>query len=228
MPLSSFQRPQLIRDEVYAFLRREIFLGHLQPETPLREQELSARLQVSRTPVREALTQLLQEGLLEPSQHNARGLQIKRYSRKEALDTYNVRAILEGMSARLAAQADPSAAKVRRLHVALQTLLARDRSDAADHAENIENDLHLHALIAELSGNEALMDSTTRLGNRLLSLRTITRLEISSSLSQDQHQAIVEAIFAQQAEQAEQAMHRHIYTFRDIIAERLKAEGSNE
>lgn len=224
MPISSFQRPQLIRDEVYAFLRREIFLGHLQPETPLREQELSARLEVSRTPVREALTQLLQEGLLEPSQHNARGLQIKRYSRKEALDTYDVRMILEGMSARLAAQADPADAEVQKLHAALQNLLTRDADTSADHAEHIENDLHLHALVAQLSGNDALMDTATRLGNRLLSLRTITRLEISSSLSKDQHKDIVEAILAQNPQEAEQAMRNHIHTFRDIIAERLEDE----
>lgn len=220
MTASNFQRPQLIRDEVYAFLRREIFLGHLEPETPLREQELSERLQVSRTPVREALNQLLQEGLLAPSQHNARGLQIKRYSRKEALDIYDVRALLEGMSANLAARATLSNAQLTTFQQRLWKLL--DKGDSADAAIFIEDDLALHTVIAELSGNHALLDSITRLGNRLLSLRAMTRIEISSQLSQDQHQQIVEAIVARDPEKAETAMREHIHTFKNILANNLK------
>ncbi|HZJ09504.1 MAG TPA: GntR family transcriptional regulator, partial [Trueperaceae bacterium] len=64
VPPPQFQRPRTVAEDVYRFLRRELLSGSYPGGSWLREQELAKSLNVSRTPVREAIRQLAQEGLL--------------------------------------------------------------------------------------------------------------------------------------------------------------------
>jgi DNA-binding GntR family transcriptional regulator len=100
--VAKFARPQTISHEVYEHLRNEMLTGSLQPGHWLREQEIAETLAISRTPVREAVRRLGQEGLLEISPN--RGVRVRELTPKEAVDTYEVRALLESRAARLAAQ----------------------------------------------------------------------------------------------------------------------------
>ena len=63
----NFERPQLIRDEIYQLLRHQILSGGIQPGARIAEIELCERFGVSRTPIREAIQRLVQEGMLEAS-----------------------------------------------------------------------------------------------------------------------------------------------------------------
>ncbi|MCC6309838.1 MAG: GntR family transcriptional regulator, partial [Trueperaceae bacterium] len=94
--VAAFQRPQTVAAGVYLHLRHELLSGTLAPGTWLREQELAEALKVSRTPVREAVRQLAQEGLvvMEPN----RGVRVPNLSLAEAVHTYAVREPLEAMA----------------------------------------------------------------------------------------------------------------------------------
>jgi len=102
-----FTRPTLIRESVYDHLRDAILNGEFQPAERLGEVELTERLGVSRTPIREAIGRLTQDGLLESTP--GRGVRIRVVSAHEAQSAYVVRETLDGLAAALAATAHTDA-----------------------------------------------------------------------------------------------------------------------
>lgn len=91
-----------LRQSVVGALRRSIVLGRLTPGARLIERELIGMMGVSRTVVREALRQLEAEGLIDVVAN--KGAIVRKLSRAEAEDVYSIRAVLEGLAARLFAQ----------------------------------------------------------------------------------------------------------------------------
>ena len=97
-----FARPQLVRNEVYEHLKLEILSGILEPNSKLAEIPLSERLGVSRTPVREAVQRLAQDGLVLIEAN--KGAKVRGINAQEIEEIYAVREVLDGLSAKLAAQ----------------------------------------------------------------------------------------------------------------------------
>jgi DNA-binding GntR family transcriptional regulator len=91
-----------LHGQVIAQLRQAILSGHLKPGRRLVEERLAEELGVSRNPVREAIRALASEGLVEVTAH--RGASVLRMTDQEARETIEIRAILEGHNARLAAR----------------------------------------------------------------------------------------------------------------------------
>jgi DNA-binding GntR family transcriptional regulator len=91
-----------IQDLVFTTLRDEILSGELEPGERLNTSQLSERLGVSRTPIREALNRLTSIGLVENIPH--RGAFVRKLSIEEIIEIYYIRAALEGIAARLAAR----------------------------------------------------------------------------------------------------------------------------
>jgi DNA-binding GntR family transcriptional regulator len=101
--ISATPQSESLRGEfVYAHLRNEIRSGALMPGSRMRETEIAERLQVSRTPVREALKRLQSEGLVTFSQ--PRGMTVTELSAAQVLELYAMREILEGAAARFASE----------------------------------------------------------------------------------------------------------------------------
>ena len=94
------QRP--LRELVYLELKRKILTGEITADTRLMEINLSERMNVSRTPIRDAIRQLAKDGLvtIEPR----RGAYVSKISIKDMVDVFEVREDLEGLAAYLAAQ----------------------------------------------------------------------------------------------------------------------------
>jgi len=89
-----------IQDIVFTTLRDEILSGDLKPGERLNTSQLSQRLGVSRTPIREALNRLTSVGLVDNIPH--RGAFVRKLSIEEIIEIYYIRAALEGIAARLA------------------------------------------------------------------------------------------------------------------------------
>ena len=218
----AFQRPQTVAEEVYRHLRRELLTGTLEPGQWLREQELAESLQVSRTPVREAVRQLAQEGLLVIEAN--RGVRVRGLSLAEAIATYEVREQLESMAARLAAtNVDDDARQELQLHLANMTAVAAD-----DFPEHIRTDEEFHGMVARLSGNPVLEEIVQRLGERVMRVKILTRDVNTSALARAQHAGIVAAITAGDSDSAAKAMREHIRTNLEIVAQRLGEQHSAE
>jgi DNA-binding GntR family transcriptional regulator len=214
-PMDRLSTPSTISQQVYERLRREVLTGSLGPGRWLRELELAGTLGVSRTPVREAVRRLAQEGLLELSPN--RGVRVRSITLEEMVDVYRVRELVESAAAAAAAR-HRTHDDVARLHDLLAAIAAIPAEDAALH---IETDDAFHESIALAARSAALLDVVRLLNRRVTRVKILTRDTNASAGTREQHRAIVDAIAAGDAAEAEAAMRRHIATYRDLLAQRL-------
>nr|WP_157449025.1 GntR family transcriptional regulator [Deinococcus peraridilitoris] len=204
-----FERPTLVRDEVYQHLRSAILQGEFSPGEKLGEAELVARLGVSRTPIREAVQRLVQEGLLEASAN--RGVWVRQIGAREARDTYAVRETLDGLAAELAAL-EHREDDAQRLREALELL-----DDAGgDYREQTRLDLAFHREVVRASHNVALADLARSLEQRVALIKHLTRTYNAHPQTSQQHHAILNAVLARDAAGAQAAARLHVRTFAEL------------
>jgi DNA-binding GntR family transcriptional regulator len=188
-----------------ARLAAEIAEGRIAAGARLTEAALAARFAVSRGPVREALRHLAAEGLV--LHHRHRGAEVRRMSRAEVAALYEVREMMEGLAARLAAARLGDPAARARLAAAFRALEAAAAGGADYAAANVA----FHALVVELAGNAPLSATLARL--RLPALRTQFRLlEAQDAVAESQaaHLGIAAALRAGDGIAAEAAMRAHV------------------
>ncbi len=214
--VAPLRRRRLVDDAAQA-LRDAILSGRLPAGTRLRQEDLAAKLAISRTPIREALGRLQQEGLLEilPSQ----GVRVVALELEEAAELYDVREVLDGLAARLAARhADPAA--LRRLGATLSRMHQCVRRRDAN--QWFPAHVAFHDEIFRASGNRRLqtLESVVRLSIRHfhpLLLKTRHRLADAYA----EHRAIYEAIATHDAHDAERLARAHIANAKEIVLKQM-------
>jgi DNA-binding GntR family transcriptional regulator len=193
-------------DQVYVAVRERILSGDLPRGCRLRQEELATELGVSRTPLREALRRLASEGLVE-FQPN-RGAAVSPHDVADQWHAWAARVALEPGAARLAAQVrDPEAARRLRELVAVQ----RARVDRNVDAYAANRDFHL-ALVAA-SGNAHLsrfaeMLWVPRIARRIYDMQAVDPGLVLAWA--DDHERIVDAVAAGDADLAERLTREHI------------------
>lgn len=213
--MSKVARPPTVAGEVHRRLRQQLLLGAWPPGTRLREAELAEAYGVSRTPVREAVRRLLQEGLLES--RATQGVRVRQPDVHDALDAYAVRETLEGMAARLAAERASDAERT-----ALLALLDEVEASAQrDEAAQVEADLAFHRRVAELSANASLIRALETLAGHVTPLKVHTRDQNAATATRRQHRAVAEAIARGDGPAADAAMREHVAWFARLLAERF-------
>ncbi|HLI15318.1 MAG TPA: GntR family transcriptional regulator [Acidimicrobiales bacterium] len=198
---------------VYAQLRNDIVTGKRPPGTPLVESALARHFGVSRTPVREALLQLRQDGLVERS---GRAHVVRQRSPEEILEIYEMRILLEGAAARGAARrrTDLDLSRLRRAHADMAALSEQQADDrvAANRA--------FHKLIWAASHNRTLVDLLERIEMQLLRYpETTLGYPGRWPAVLAEHEALIEAIARQREEEAGELAARHMAAARDIRLE---------
>lgn len=136
------------REEARDVLREMILSGEIPPETHLEEVKLSGQIGVSRTPVREALVALQQEGLVTSRPH--RGFVVVRANQAFVRDSYPVMGALEALAMQLAGPALEA-------NVAALRALNRRLAEAKSKARQYELDRAFHALLTQDCGNARLL-----------------------------------------------------------------------
>lgn len=209
-PLPSSQSDRAV------FLLRELLLqGAFPAGERLTELSLVPRLGVSRTPVRHALTRLAQEGLLE--ELTGGGFRVRAFTVDEIWNAIELRGILEGAAARLAAErlTQPAAlATLKALVSGMTDTLPRTLSDFADYVRL--ND-RFHREIWRLSGNSALVANIEQIvrlpfaapGALVFGDAELAEAQRVAALAQSQHQAITDAIERRQGARAEAIAREH-------------------
>ncbi|MDN3565157.1 GntR family transcriptional regulator [Paeniroseomonas aquatica] len=159
--LTTPARAPLSRQALQA-LREAILAGRLAPGERLIEERLSADLGMSRVPIREAIKQLVAEGLAVPAE-GARGAQVAELTPEFAAELIEVRAVLEGLNARLAARRRDAGMIAR-----IRALLARGAAlpAGAPPAELAALNAAFHELLADAGANRALQELTRPLRER--------------------------------------------------------------
>jgi DNA-binding GntR family transcriptional regulator len=197
-----------LRDQAYAMLRQAIADADIyasREEIRLDERALSESLGVSRTPVREAMTLLEQEGFLRMVPR--RGIYIVRKSKREIVKMIQMWAALESMAARLATlhASDEEIARLRHMFDQF-----RDSTPAEHIAEYSDANIAFHQAIVELSKSQIILDT---IKNIFIHVRAIRRMTISqsdrASRSIADHLGIIEALEQRDTELAERLVRDH-------------------
>ena len=210
---------------VYLRLRDAIVSGTLAPDMRLCEQRLAADLGVSRTPVREALAMLDAEELVV-SESN-RGTIVRRIGPEEVQETYEVRAVVEGYAARLAAGCITRVllAELRALDEQMR-LVVNGQGDPVDEQARALGELNaeFHQAVAAAAGNRVLARTVASLLNTPLYARAYyAYADPSKRASVMDHGRMIELLAAGDAHACEQFWRDHLYRGRDYMIEHLKA-----
>ena len=195
-------------------IRRGILTGRFLPGTRVKERSLAIELGVSRTPVREAMRLLANEGLI--SLRQGRSPIVKGMSVREALDETAVLLALEDLAVTWACRKArvPDTARLDRTHKAIAGQFTR-----LDPVSLFELDMQFHLSIAEAAGNASLFGTYKTYLERLWRVRFLSaRNEANRDRVVSQHQAILDAISARDEGAALAAVRAHLRTMPEDIA----------
>jgi DNA-binding GntR family transcriptional regulator len=193
-------------DEVYFQLRKWIISGEFRPNERLVEVDLAERLGVSRTPIRESMQRLAAGGLVI---NRRRGWVVREHTVDEIRDAYEVRAGLEGIAARLAAER-VTPIQMRRI----EHLYARTRAAAigtTSRHELVEANEEFHSAVYEAAGNTRLSETIARNHDLFFNYNVgmlYTDEEAKEAI--EGHAAIVEALKARDGDAADATCRKHL------------------
>jgi DNA-binding GntR family transcriptional regulator len=208
-----------LRHDAYEALRGAILLGRLRPGERVVEAEIARQMGISRGPIREALRQLEQDGLVEYQPR--RGVIVTALTRDRVLDAYTVRAELEGFAARLAAQwIGPADLE----HLAELLKVMQQHARAHDAEALLQADVAFHKCICTLAGNRVLLRLWTSVGPHAWTLFSVAQLRgYTLEALAERHRPIIEALRTGAPAQAERAATEHILEIARNIVEHLDA-----
>ncbi|WP_086995520.1 GntR family transcriptional regulator [Rhizobium sullae] len=200
-----------LRETTYLQLKELILNGQLRPSERLSESTLAKRFGVSRTPLREALMKLEEEGLIV-GQRNI-GYTVTDLDITKFCDLLVVREALDVCAARLACATatDGDLDRIRGVVRQMEELRESGDEKPADAARNLDLGLYIHRVIAESTRNEALVRVTEQVYQQLRLALWLEVLWVDLEHTDlDEHRAIADAICARDPEAADAAARAHV------------------
>lgn len=195
-----------VSERVYEEIKELIITGRARPGQRLAERDLAREMQVSRTPVREALMQLEREKLVSTSKF--KGVTVAKMDYGEARELFQVRMILEALAAREAA-IRRSREDLDKLRHCLEDVKRFRREGRL--ADVVKHNAVFHLGIASCSGNGWLLDLLTQLQDQISLLRVTSLLKPYRPLeNEEEHELIYMAIEKGYPDVAEVMMKQHI------------------
>ena len=207
------QKP--LKDLVYLELKHKILTGEIVSQTRLMEIDLSEKMNVSRTPIREAIKRLADDGLVKVEPR--RGAYVANISIKDMLDVFEVREDMEGFAAKLAAEriTDEEKTELSRIAAAYDEALSNGNKETI-----IELDEEFHNFIVACSGNETLSELVKYVQELSLRFRYLYYNDFSLYESTaEQHNRIMEAINNGRSEEARYEADAHVKALKEFVFE---------
>jgi DNA-binding GntR family transcriptional regulator len=220
-------------DRIYDILWDKIGTGEIQPGHRLKDIEWAEKLQVSRTPVREAMRKMQHEGILLPL--NSGGYQVRKLNDSDIIDLYRCRAALEAVAAEDAAENAKSS------DVALLNKIIGDCDEAIEKNDlrtAFELNSRFHAAVLDLSSNLYVRQTCDSLRRMILFYRSSvlrqsqaneTASEVYVSrlrIKQLHHRQIADAIAARDGQLAFRLMQNHVRETAEDLLPRAQGGGS--
>jgi DNA-binding GntR family transcriptional regulator len=204
---SSLTTRESLVEQAYSVLRRRILDNVYAPGHQALERPLAEELGISRTPVREALIRLANEGLVEVIPRH--GMRVLPVSPSDMVEIYCVLAALEAAAGELIARRHPTAAQLAPLTDATQQMIKALKVSNLDAWAAADKRFH-HGLL-ELAGNNTLMETAMALNDRMHRARMFTlRLRPTPLKSAQEHMAMLDRIGAGDARGAGEACRAHL------------------
>jgi DNA-binding GntR family transcriptional regulator len=209
-----------LADEVYDQLIAAIMEGRIGAEDTLVQEKLAAEMQISRTPVREALMRLEQEGVLEVSRRGS--FRLYRMDDQEVKELYQSRAAVEGQCARiLAVRGDPADIKELRRVVEREERITETTARAYFEANRT-----IHRAFVERAQNRFLLEMFDMIWGKAMAFHlfaTIEKVDLAQSLGA--HMALVDVIERGDKTEALESFTDHIANGFALQMEALRADG---
>ena len=197
---------ELLNQKVYRVLKESIVKGFLEPGTKLLENRIAEEMQVSRTPVREAMQKLVAEGFVKTTPNQT--MAVTEVSPEDVKEVLQIRGVLEGLAARIAAK------KINRREIdELENVVAQMSLYVSK--ENLSSycrvDDEFHDLILNICGNKWIIQIRDNLGSFIYRFR-IKSLSVPGRLkcSLKEHQAIMEALKKRDSVEADRLSQVHM------------------
>ena len=200
--------PPSLRVVAYEAMKERILAGGLLPGEVLSASEWAAALGISRTPVREAIQMLAQEGLVEV--FPKRSTFVARLSVRDVRESFEIRQAIEGFAARLAAK------RRTEEHVAAMRAALTVLGD-----DSYGSGVDFHTLLVQASDNTYLEQAFASAEGRIELASRMASTVTSRHDSDSTHEAILAAIEAGDGDEAEAAMRRHLTEHSDHLIRQL-------
>lgn len=205
--------PVRVGTSVHEFLREKILIGELAPGSRLAAPSLAKQLGVSRSPVRDAVLQLVREGLAVEVFN--RGAVVHLPSRSALVSLYHAREALEGMAARLAAGAI-SDTVIDELSAVLDE---HDSIDVDDFQRHIDLDSRFHRMIRDTAVSPVLAKMLEEIQGQVIVAMRSTNLSGGVHRATADHRVILDALRRRDPDAAEAAARKHISRLGRILEE---------
>ncbi|SFE53585.1 GntR family transcriptional regulator [Alteribacillus iranensis] len=194
----------------YEKLKADISAGKYKPGDHLLLKQLSEDLQVSRTPIRDALIRLQEEGLVEAKPH--RGMYVRKLKEKDISNYYQTRAVLEGLGAKLAAEnIKQEETQVLEDFINRMEKVLIHREDQGDEAI-IKLNNSLHDYIFKIADNEVLDRLRRTLASPIALIRATSWIDSERKYEVfKEHEKLIIEIIAKNPERAKEAAENHIH-----------------
>lgn len=219
MPLSpsSLQRNKYLQEQTYQVLKTAILSGELAPGQRLVETQLAKKLQVSRTPIREAIGLLQHENLATIDSNNV--VRVATISIEDAVQLYDCRIALEQLSVMAACQnATQAQLKELLLMVEQAEKLVNSKPSPLTSFRLLDLDYRFHRLLVQSSGNSWLVDLLDQVFDKMQLLRIQTTKNNLNVLEiRTEHRRIYEPVQQRNPEAAVQAIKEHLIASKERV-----------
>jgi len=197
---------KLLRDRIYQLLKKYIIEGELQEGAKITEAEISKQIGVSKTPVREAISRLVIEGLI--TLHPNKRMTITKISAKDVIEVYQLRKVLCSLAAELLADkiTDDEIKELNKIFEEME--IFAEKGDVVKYSKYADN---FHSFMTSLSGNKRLENINKNLHEQVYIYR-IKSLSVEGRMkkSLNEHKKILEALTKRDSEKAKKKCQEHI------------------
>ena len=195
-----------LRDVVFNTLREAILKGELKPGERLMELQLAAKLGVSRTPIREAIRMLEQEGLAVTIPR--KGAEVAKMTEKDMEDVLQIREALDELAAKIACEQISE----EQLEELVATMHEFEESTKTDNVKKIaEADVKFHDIIYQSTGSPKLVNMLNNLREQMYRYRVeYLKDENNYPTLMKEHKDIVEGLVRKNKTQVTETMHQHV------------------
>jgi len=207
-----------LREVIFDTLREAIITGELKPGERLMEVKLAEKMGVSRTPVREAIRMLELEGLVDMLPR--KGAHVAELSVKDIMDVLEVRAAMDSLATRLAAEriTDDEIKELRQIQAQFINYVEKNNLQGS-----IKKDVEFHELIYRASRNDRLLQINNNLREQVQRFRVIYIKDYSSPKNLiKEHEDICDAISARNSDMAQECAKIHINNQEKVIIKAIK------
>ena len=209
-----------LRDQTYDIIKNMIILREIEPGKKINEEHIAKEIQVSRTPIREALCRLENEGIVKIIPR--RGAFVSDLTETNVREILLIREVLEGLVVRLAVENmdEKTLEKLRKALGKVSTLPEKDR----DLINYTRSEVDFHALLLGASKNQMLknMMEIVNAHLQIIRLRTVVIPERAQRTVKE-HQQILNEIENGDATSAEELMRKHVQSVREVALKNIEA-----